>query len=176
MPLTLHAALIPGWLQTLGAVSGLLGKAEAHCAQHGLAPADLIEARLIGDMNAFSYQVKSCMVHSRYAIEGVRVGTCSPDFSKPPATFDGLREQVDATLAFLEALDPQELDSLIGRPVVFEIQDIMRREFTAETFLLTFSQPNFFFHAATAYDILRMNGVQIGKGNFLGTGEQWRRP
>ena len=168
MPLTLHAALIPGWLQILGASRKLIDKARAHCQASGMAEAELVQARLIDDMLPFAYQIKSCAVHSRGAIEGVRQGTFSPDMTEPPATLDALAERLDGTIAFLAALDPAELEGFIGRDMVFTIGSKFRREFTAENFLLGFSQPNLYFHATTAYDLLRMKGVKIGKGDFLG--------
>ncbi len=168
MPLSLHAAVVPGWLQTLGACRKLLDTARAHCAGHALDESELVEARLIDDMLPFAYQIKSCAVHSRGAIEGVRQGAFSPDVSTPPASLSALAERLDETIAFLEALDPAELDTFAGRDVVFTIGTKYRLEFVAETFLLGFSQPNFYFHAATAYDILRMKGVKIGKADYLG--------
>jgi len=168
MPLTLHAALIPGWQQIIGSARKLIDTAREHCAAHGIAESDLVEARLIADMHPFSYQIKSCDVHSRGAIEGVRGGLFVPDRSEPPATLDALAERLDTTLAFLAALDPAELDSFVGKDLVFTIGSKFRREFTAENFLLGFSQPNVYFHATTAYALLRMKGVAIGKADYLG--------
>lgn len=167
MALTLYAATIPSYLQILSSVSRLIDKAEAFCSEQGLMPDALIQARLAEDMLPFAYQVKSTAVHSIGAIEGVRRGTFSPDQSPPPATFDALRERVAEAVAALEALDPNEVESFIGRDMRFEF-GAHGMDFLAEEFLLSFSQPNFYFHAATAYDILRMKGVQIGKRDFNG--------
>ena len=168
MPLSLHAVLVPGWLQILGACRNWLDKAETHCRDTGAEESTLIEARLAEDMLPLNYQVKSCAVHSIGAIEGIRRGTVSPDWSEPPATFATLRARLDDTVAALNALDPQEIEGFIGRPVVFTVGQTYRIDFTAEHFLLGFTQPNFFFHATTTYDILRSRGVQLGKGDFLG--------
>jgi hypothetical protein len=167
MSFSLYAAVVPSYLQILGSVRGLLDKAEAHCAEKNLAPGDLIGARLFEDMHPFSYQVKSAAVHSAGAIEGVRKGVFSPDRNPPPETFALLRERIDGAVAALTAVQPAEMEGFIGRDMRFEVGDF-RRDYTAENFLLTFSQPNFYFHAATAYDILRMKGVVIGKRDFLG--------
>lgn len=136
-------------------------------AARGIDPEALIQTRLADDMLPFAYQVKSTAVHSIGAIEGVRKGTFSPDPTTPPATFDGLRERIGQTIAALEALDPDEVESFIGRDMRFEFGAHVM-DFAAEEFLLSFSQPNFYFHATTAYDILRMKGVQIGKRDFNG--------
>ena len=167
MPISLYAATIPSYRQILGAVSGLLQTAEAFCTEKGLSPAEIIQARLAEDMFPFAYQVKSTAVHSIGAIEGVRKGVFSPDTTPPPETFAALQDRIAKALAALEAIDPEEVDGFIGRPMCFAFGE-RRIEFTAEEFLLSFSQPNFYFHAATAYDILRWKGVAIGKRDFIG--------
>ena len=168
MPISLHAALVPGWLQILRATRALVDKAETHCNETGIDAAELLQTRLIDDMLPLAYQFKSCSVHSQGAIEGVRRGSFSPDRTEPPATFAGIAAQLDAAAVFLASLDPAELEGFTDKEVVFGIGENFRREFTADNFLLGFSQPNFFFHATTAYNILRMTGFPIGKGNFIG--------
>jgi hypothetical protein len=167
MAFTLYAATIPSYLQILGSVARLIGKAEAFCSDKGLDDDALIQARLAEDMLPFAYQVKSTAVHSLGAIEGVRRGSFSPDTTTPPTTFDGLRERIAETIAALEAIEPDEVEGFIGRDMRFVYGD-HSMDFAAEDFLLSFSQPNFYFHATTAYDILRANGVQIGKRDFNG--------
>lgn len=167
MPLTLYAATVPSYLQILGSIHRLVDKAQAYCTEVGLSPEVLIDARLAKDMQPFAYQVKSTAVHSLGLIEGVRRGSFSPDVTTPPATFDGLRTRVAETIAALEAIEPGEMETFIGRDIRFTFGD-SHIDFLAEDFLLSFSQPNFYFHATTAYDILRMKGVQIGKRDFNG--------
>lgn len=167
MSLSLYAATIPSYRQTLGAISKLLRKAEAFCSEKGLAAPELIQARLAPDMLPFAYQVKSAAVHSLGAIEGIRKGVFSPDMTPPPDTFAALEARVAATLSALEAIQPAEIESFIGRDMRFEMSDL-RLEFTAEDFLLSFSLPNFYFHSATTYDILRWKGVPLGKRDFMG--------
>jgi hypothetical protein len=167
MALSLYDATIPSFRQTLGAVAGLLVTAESFCAEKGFAPQDIIEARLAEDMLPFAYQVKSTTVHSLGAIEGVRRGVFSPDMTPPPQTFTALRNRIAETLAALETIQPAEVEAFIGRDMRFEFRE-RRLEFTAENFLLSFSLPNFYFHAATAYDILRWKGAHIGKRDFMG--------
>lgn len=132
-----------------------------------IAPTALIEARLARDMLPFAYQVKSTAVHSIGAIEGVRQGSFAPDRTQPPASFEGLRARVAETIASLEAIDAEEVESFVGRDMRFTFGD-QHIDFLAEDFLLSFAQPNFYFHATTAYDILRMKGLEIGKRDFNG--------
>ena len=169
MPLTLHAAVVPGMLQMLGAARHLIGQAEAHCAAQGLAPADLLAARLADDMFPLAYQWKSCRVHSHGAIAGLRNRAFSPDLGKPPETFAEATAQIDTGIAALQAITAEELEELADAVVVFTIRDILRMDFTGRDFLLGFSQPNFYFHHTAAYAILRARGVAIGKGDYLGT-------
>lgn len=167
MAFSLYAATIPSYQQILGSVSGLIKTAEAFCAEKGITHEDIIQARLAPDMLPFAYQVKSTAVHSLGAIEGVRRGTFSPDMAPPPETFPALQARIAETLSALEKIEPAEIDSFIGRDMSF-VRGERRLDFTAEDFLLSFSLPNFYFHAATTYDILRWKGVAIGKRDFTG--------
>jgi hypothetical protein len=167
MPISLHAATVPSMLQVLASMTGLLDKSEAHCAQHGLDAAALIGAHLTEDMKPFAYQISSCAWHSAQAIEGVRAGVFAPDFTAPPADFPGRRACLERPRALLLAVTEEEMEAFIGKPMRFEVGDF-RLDFRAEDFLLSFSQPNFYFHATTAYDILRAQGLGIGKLDFLG--------
>jgi uncharacterized protein len=167
MAFSLYEATIPSYRQILGAVGGLIGKAEAYCAEQKLAAEEIIQARLAPNMLPFAYQVKSTAVHSLGAIEGLRKGVFSPDMTPPPQTFSALKTTISETLAALEALDAAEIDAFLGRDMRFAFGE-RQMNYTAENFLLSFSQPNFYFHATTAYDILRWKGLPLGKRDFVG--------
>ena len=167
MTFSLYAATIPSYQQIVGAVDALVDKAVAFCAETGTSENDLIMARLVDDMLPFGYQVKSVAEHSVGAIEGVRAGNYSPDTGPFPMDFAGLKAKLANAQAFLAALDPAEINGFIGRDMQFSFGTSVM-PFTAENFLLSFAQPNFYFHAATAYDILRSKGVKIGKRDFMG--------
>ena len=167
MSISLYSAVVPSYLQILESLSGLLDKAESFCVAKGMAPEEIIEARLAADMHTFAYQVKSAAVHSLGAIEGVRRGVFSPDTTKPPESFAALKTRIAEARAGLEAVAPGEVDGFVGRDMRFSFGE-RHIDFRAEEFLLSFSQPNFYFHATTAYDILRWKGVEIGKRDFLG--------
>ena len=173
MSISLYEAVVPPFQQILSAVAGLLDKAETWCTEKGVAPEDIIQFRLAPDMHPFAYQVKSAAVHSIGAIDGVRRGSFSPDFSDPGDTFDALAKRIDDARVALAAIDPEEVDGFVGRPMTFEMRG-HAADFTAESFLLSFSKPNFYFHATTAYAILRHKGLQIGKRDYLG-GLQMRK-
>ena len=165
--ISLYTATVPAFRQTVDAVAGLLGKAETFATEKGVDLQSLVDARLAPDMLPFAYQVKSVASHSTGAINGVRAGVFSPDMSALPADFAAMRALLDQTAAALAALDPAEVDGFTGRDMAFVMGE-RRMEFTAEDFLLSFSMPNFYFHATTAYDILRAEGVPLGKRDYLG--------
>lgn len=167
MPLSLHAAYVPGALQMLGTANHLLDKAEQWCAETGCSEAEMIAARIHDDMLPFTYQVKCVAEHTQGSIEGVRQGVYSPDLNPPPATFGALRDKLAGAVAAMEALSVEDMEGFMGQPMRFEFKG-SGMDFTAENFLLSFSQPNFYFHCATAYDILRMKGVPVGKRDFMG--------
>jgi hypothetical protein len=167
MAFSLYEATIPSYRQILGAVAGLLGKAESYCAEQKLPPEEIIQARLAPNMLPFAYQVKATTTHSLGAIEGLRKGVFSPDTTPPPQTFAALKTTVSETLAALEAIDAAEIDAFLGRDMRFAFGE-RQVNYTAENFLLSFSQPNFYFHATTAYDILRWKGLPLGKRDFVG--------
>jgi hypothetical protein len=168
MALTLYEATVPSFNQTLGAASGILNKAEAHCADKGVKPADCLNARLFEDMFPLSLQIKQTVVHSAGALEAVQAGVFSPDLTPPPDTFAGLKQLVASALARIARYTPADVNALEGRDMRFEFKG-RSLPFTAENFLLSFSLPNFYFHATTAYDILRHNGVPLGKRDFMGS-------
>ncbi len=168
MALGLYDAVVPNFVQVVQSVQGILDKAQAWAEQEGMAQEDLLAVRLAPDMLPLAYQFKSCWTHSAHAIAQCGEGRFSPHVDPAPTTFDGVRELLDKTLSALEAVEPQTLDAMADRTVVFSIGEKYRLDFTVQNFLLSFSTPNVFFHAATAYDILRMQGVALQKRDFLG--------
>ncbi|HEX8309996.1 MAG TPA: DUF1993 domain-containing protein [Chthoniobacteraceae bacterium] len=167
MQFSLYDAVVPSNLQILTSIDALLSKAEAFCAEQARAEADLIDARLAPDMLPFGYQVKSCAAHSFGGIEGVRAGTFSPDMSPWPTSFAGLHQVLQSAITNLKAMDRDAIDALADGDTQFAFRDT-KMPFNGANFLLSFSQPNFYFHATTAYAILRAQGMKLGKRDFLG--------
>ena len=167
MPFSLYDAVVPSNIQILKAIDALLDKAEAFCAEQGRSEADLIDARLAPDMLPFGYQVKSCAAHSVGGIEGVKSGSFSPDMKPWPTDFASLHGDLRGAIASLEGMDREAFDALAENDTQFVFGET-KLPFTGANFLLSFSQPNFYFHATTAYAILRAQGMKLGKRDFMG--------
>lgn len=167
MPLSLHAAFVPTALQIVAATAKLIDKAEAWCGETGCAPGELFASRLIEDMQPLPFQFYSVAHHTAGAVEGVRKGEFAPPRGAFPDSFTGCRDLLAGAVTTLENVGEDEAESWIGRPMTFALPGLTL-PFTADQFLLSFSQPNYSFHAATVYDILRMRGVPLGKRDFLG--------
>jgi hypothetical protein len=163
----LYEASVPVFTHALENLSLLLRKAEAHAQAQALDPASLIEARLAPDMFNLARQVQS-------AADAAKICTARLAGQKPPSdpdtetTFDELQARIAKTLGFIRSVDPALIASAIGRVIEVPLPS-GSRHFTGRSYLLKFCLPNFFFHAATAYGILRHKGVAIGKLDYLGT-------
>lgn len=167
MATSLYDLSVPTYLQTVSAVAGFLDRAVRHCAETGADPDDFLGARLIADMAPFHFHAEVVPHHSVSALEAVRTGVFAPPALVSPTRFAELQAMIAEAQAALKALTPDEVNSWAGKDLDLQIGP-RRLAFTAETFILSFSLPNFHFHAVTAYDILRMNGVPIGKRDYEG--------
>jgi uncharacterized protein len=166
MSISLYHATIPSYIQIIDAMLPVIEKAEAFCQENAISPADIVLARLAEDMLPYTFQITSVCHHSMGAIEGIKKGQFSPnrDMSED---FAGIRERLTNTSTMLKSLSENEVNELMGKPLRFVLPGA-EIPFVAEDFLLSFSQPNFYFHATTSYDILRWKGLDIGKRDFLG--------
>jgi hypothetical protein len=163
---TLYDLSVGCYLQTLGAVAAYLDRGGDHFRDNNIDADEVVATRLFPDMLPFSFQIQSVCHHSLGAIEGVKAGVFGPPTS-PAVNYAELQALVADTRAKLKALRPDDINALNGKDVMFQIRDF-KVPFTAENFILSFSLPNFHFHATTAYDILRTKGVPLGKRDYLG--------
>jgi uncharacterized protein len=167
MSVSLYDMSVANFLQTIPAVAGFLDKGLAFCTSSNIDPGEMVETRLAPDMLPLRFQIVSVAHHSVGAIEGVRNGVFSPPGQIEPLDYRALQQRLTDAGEALRRLSRQEVDALAGREVTFQFRD-RKIPFTAEGFLLSFSLPNFYFHATTAYDIMRTKGVPLGKRDFLG--------
>lgn len=166
MAISLYDATVPHFVQVLGSLRGVLDKGLEHAKATGLDPGSLTEARLVEDMFPLRQQVQVLVHHSYGALKDVSKGA----FTMPqqePYDYPGLQRLLGDAEAAVRGYTPEQVNMLQGREVILD-RGSYRTSFTAEAFLLSFSLPNFYFHAVTAYDILRSKGVPIGKRDYLG--------
>src|SRR6201996_7193178 len=167
MSISLYDLSVPTFLQTVNAVAGVLDRAREHCEKKGQDPDDFVEARLIDDMAPLHFQVEAAWHHAVWGLEAVRTGVFNPPALTGPVPFVDLRGMMNKAEMALEAFSPDEINSCAGRKLDLQIGP-RQLAFTSETLILSFSLPNFYFHVVTAYDILRMQGVPIGKRDYEG--------
>lgn len=167
MATSLYDLSVPTFLQTVSAVGAFLDRTAAHCAETGTNADDLVGAHLYRDMAPFHFQIECVAHHSVWGLEAVKTGVFAPPALVGHAPFAALRAMIADAEAALRALTPDEVNGWAGRELDLHIGP-RRLAFTSETFLLSFALPNFYFHAVTAYDILRNQGVPLGKRDFEG--------
>jgi uncharacterized protein len=164
--MSFYDASVPAFLQILGALPGILTKAEAHCAAKNIQPDVLLGARLYPDMLPLTKQVqlvcdfaaKSCARLTHSEVPSI------PDTEK---TFGELKQRLAKTSDYVKAFKPAQFDGADTSEVTFPVGP-STMTLTGQQFLNRFAFPNFYFHAATTHGILRHNGVEIGKRDFLG--------
>ena len=166
MSLSLYQAHIPLMLQMLGSLAGMCDKAAAHCADRKIDPQALLTARLFPNMYSLQKQIQVSTDWARTTasmLSGVEV-------QKPAheeKTFDELRARIAATVAFVKSIDPAKIDAAEGREITWSTS-ANTRVMLGEDFALHQAMPQFFFHVTTAYAILRHNGVDLAKRDFMG--------
>ena len=166
MTISMYQASVPVFIRMLGNLAAILEKAAAHCAARKIDPAVLLDYRLYPDMFAFARQVQVACDHARNGAARL-AGMEAPRLENGERTFAELVARVRDTIAYLETFAPAQIDGSEAREVV------VRRGETVNTYpgldyLLNRTLPNFYFHVTTAYDILRHNGVELGKRDYLG--------
>ena len=167
MSISLYDASVLSYLQTVRAVSKTLVLAEEAASENVLDLESTLSFQLRDNMLPFSFQVISVWHHSLGALKGIKAGVFEPPPKIADITWLKLRELLTEAEEYLVDQDPETINALLGKDMVFRIG---KREmpFTSDGFLLSFSLPNVHFHAATTYAILRHLGVPLGKLDYLG--------
>ena len=168
MATSLYDLAVPTFLQTVSAMAGFLDRAARHCGETGADPDDFVHARLFHDMAPFHFQIEAAWHHSVWGLEAVRSGVFAPPALVGPVPFADLQTMIGKAETALKAFTPDEVNRWAGRDLDLQIGP-RRLAFTSETLILSFSLPNFHFHAVTAYDILRSRGVPLGKRDYEGS-------
>lgn len=166
MSLSMYEAAVPPLARSLRNLSTILAKAAAHAEARGIEPVVLMQSRLYPDMFPLVRQVQIATDIARRGLARLAGGEC-PAMEDNETGFEELIRRIEATLAYLDSLAPDQIDGTETRPIELPIRG-ETLHFSGQTFLLFFVLPNVYFHVTTAYDILRHNGVELGKRDFLG--------
>ena len=166
MKISMYAATVPPFIRMLTNLAGILEKAAAHAEARRIDPAVLLGSRLFPDMYPLVKQVQIATDNAKGA--GARLaGVAPPVFEDNEATFPELDQRLRKTIAFLQTLTPGQIDGSEERQIKIVFPSITL-EFKGLEYLLDYAQPNVYFHVMTAYAILRHNGVEVGKKDYLG--------
>ena len=166
MAISMYQASIPQLKKMLGNLSSLLTKAEEHIAAKGIDGAVLVEGRLFPDMFPLTKQVQIACDQVKNGLARL-AGIEPPKFDDNETTIAQLKERIAKTIAFVDTIKPEQIDGTEAKEIKFSIKE-WSFEFVGKQYVLTWIIPNFYFHVTTAYNILRHNGVEIGKADYLG--------
>ena len=164
---TFYDLSVGSYKQAVDGMITVMNKGAEFASKNNLDPDNFVKARLHEDMLPLLFQVNCVELHTLGALNGIESGVFTPPSTTEQLDFDGLQAMLIKTKSELETLDPEYVESLSGKSMIFKFKDY-ELPFTAENFVMSFSLPNLYFHTTTAYDILRHNGVPLGKADFLG--------
>ena len=162
----MYQASVPQFVKMLTNLSNILKKGEEFAGTKGIDSAALVEGCLAPDMFPLSKQVQIACDQVKNGMARL-AGVEPPKFEDNETTFAQLQDRIAKTIAFANSLKPAQVDGTEAKEIKFSIKE-WSFEFVGEQYLLTWIMPNFYFHVTTAYDILRHNGVEIGKSDYLG--------
>jgi hypothetical protein len=164
----MYQVSVPVFKQMLGALSAVLAKAEAHAAAKKIEPNALLQARLYPDMFALLRQVQIACDFAK-GVSARLAGAEVPGFEDTEETFADLQARIEKTLAFIGSLETSQIDGSEERRIVTQAGTPKEKIFSGQSYLLNYGLPHFFFHTTTAYAILRHNGVEVGKKDYVGS-------
>lgn len=165
MAISMYRASAPIFLQMLAAMSACLDKAQAHATAKKIDPSVLLQSRLYPDMFPLSRQVQIASDFAKNTMSRL-AGIDPPKYDDTEATIDQLKARIANTIAFVKEFKPSQIDGSEERDISFPLGG-QPRHFKGENYLVGFALPNFFFHVTTAYAILRHNGLELGKGDYM---------
>jgi hypothetical protein len=165
MAMSMYAASVPVFQHMLKNLSHVLDKGEQHAQARKIEPAALITFRLAPDMLPFARQVLIACDAAKNGVARIS-GVEAPKFEDNEATFGELKARIQKTLDYLATVPAKALDGTEDKDITFPVGS-STRTMKAQAYLLTWTLPNFFFHVTTAYAMLRHNGVELGKRDYL---------
>jgi len=165
--MSFYDATVPAFAQILSSLTGLLNKAEAHCKAKNIQPEVILNARLYPDMLPFVKQIQlACDFAGKSSARLAHVDVpATPDTEK---SFEELQQRLSKTIAYLQTFKPAQFEGSDSKDVTFPAGPNTSLTLKGQEYVNRVAFPNFFFHAAIAHGILRHNGVEVGKRDFLG--------
>jgi hypothetical protein len=167
MTFSMYSASVPVFKQILNSLSAIIDKAEAHATEKKIEPAALLQARLFPDMFPLVRQVQVAADFAKGAAARL-AGVDVPKYEDNEQTFADLKARIAKTLAFIDSVPQDGIEASAPRDITTGSGE-KAKQWKGQTYLMHYALPHFFFHATTAYDILRHNGVEIGKKDFIGS-------
>jgi len=167
MTIALYDASIPVFKQMLSSLGHVLAKAETHANDKKIAPDAYLQARLYPDMFPLIRQVQIAADFAK-GISARLADVDVPAYEDNEQSFADLQSRIKKTLEFIGSIDQSQLAGAEEREIVLRPGTPKEKKFTGSSYLLSYGLPQFFFHVTTAYAILRHNGIEIGKGDFMG--------
>ena len=167
MTLSIHAASVPVFKQMLASLADVLSKAEAHATDRKIDPNALLHARLFPDMFPLVRQVQIACDFAK-SVPARLAGAEVPAYEDTEQSFAELQARIAKTLEFIDALDASAFDGSEHRQILLRPGTPKERAIGGQAYLLNYGLPQFFFHVTTTYALLRHNGVEIGKKDFMG--------
>jgi uncharacterized protein len=167
MKISMHQASAPRFANILKNLSTILDKAQAHCEAKKIDPLAITQARLYPDMFPMTRQVQIACDTAKGAVARL-AGAEIPKHEDTEQTFPELKARIAKTLDFIESIKADKMEGSDDKEVILKTRD-REQKFTGMQYLLGHAYPNFYFHVTTVYAILRHNGVEVGKRDFLGT-------
>jgi hypothetical protein len=164
----MYKTSIPVFKQLLTSLSAILTKAEAYAATKKFEPAVLLNAQLYPDMFPLIRQVQVAADFAK-SVSARLAGVEVPAYEDNEQTFADLQARIAKTLAFIESLTPAQFDGSETRDIVLRPGTPKEKKMVGHNYLINYGLPQFFFHVTTAYAILRHNGLEVGKGDFMGS-------
>ena len=168
LSISLHAASVPVFKQLLTSMGAVLGKAEAHAVAKKIEPAVLLQSRLYPDMFPLIQQVQIAADFARGVCARL-AGMAVPVVEGNQQSFADLQAMLASTCTYLDGIAAAKIDGQEAREIVLRPGTPKERKFAGQAYLLHYALPQFFFHVTTTYAILRHNGVEVGKKDYMGT-------
>jgi uncharacterized protein len=168
MTLSMHTLSIPVFKQMLGGLQTVLRKAETHAAEKKIDPDALLQARLFPDMFPLLRQVQVASDFAK-SVSARLANVEVPKLADDEKTFADLQARLEWVIKFIDGLQAAQFDGADTREIVTQAGTPKEKRFTGQSYLLNYGFPHFFFHTTTAYAILRHNGVEVGKKDYIGS-------